>query len=358
MSLTAQKDFELDDEDDESPFVEFEISATPADPTLEVLVNRLIQGDIVIPEYQRRFVWTIKQASRLIESFLMNLPVPQVFLYVNEDEQLEVIDGQQRLMSIRYFFEGYFGEAAKEHRKIFRLSELSKKSPYINRTFEELSSRDQRRLKNATLRAIHIKQTKPAANSDSVFHIFERLNSGGTRLSPQELRNVVYRGQIVSELRELNRIEDWRNILGAAHEDRKQRDIELILRLFSLFQNWQNYEKPMLSYLNNTMDANRNFDSERALQFQVIFPKVAKLICTTIDKPFRPLRVINAAMLEAFFISLMEMPMVSADRLRRAYSTLSQDDGFISSLRGATTDETALRKRITTVRVALADAAL
>src|SRR5271169_2956369 len=119
---------EVEDEADEAPFVEFDISVSPSDPTLELLASQVLRGDIIIPFYQRLFVWKIEQASKLIESFLMGLPVPQVFLYVNDEGQLEVIDGQQRIKSVTYFFEGYFGEADNQNRRqVFRLKGLSER---------------------------------------------------------------------------------------------------------------------------------------------------------------------------------------------------------------------------------------
>ncbi len=167
----------------------------------------------------------------------MGLPVPQVFLYVNDQDVLEIIDGQQRLMSVNYFFEGLFGEEDnKGRRQVFKLKGLSERSEHNNKTFSELPVRDQRKLRNSTLRAINIKQITPNADSDSVFHIFDRLNTGGTRLKAQETRNAVYRGVIVDKLKELNENEKWQNILGLEKPDGGQKDVELVLRLFSLFE--------------------------------------------------------------------------------------------------------------------------
>lgn len=199
-----------EEENDEVPFVEFDISVSPADPTLELLVNQLEREDIIVPFYQRRYVWKIEQASRLIESFLMGLPVPQIFLYINDEDQLEVIDGQQRILSVKYFMDGYFGEEdSKGRRQIFKLKGLSERSSYNGKTFSELPPKDQRKLRNSTLRAIQIKQLLPSKRNDSVFHIFERLNTGGTQLKAQEIRNAVYRGEIVKAIRSLNQNIDW-----------------------------------------------------------------------------------------------------------------------------------------------------
>jgi len=125
-----------EDEDYESAPPEYEISTYPADFTLEVLHLKWKAGDILIPDFQRSFVWKQVQASKLIESFLVGLPVPAVFLYSERKSQnFFVIDGQQRLKSIFYFFDGFFGEEQQGQRKVFRLIGLSEESRFYNKTF-------------------------------------------------------------------------------------------------------------------------------------------------------------------------------------------------------------------------------
>lgn len=346
-----------EEEIDEAPFVEFDISVSPADPTLELLANKVQQNDIIIPFYQRKYVWKIEQASRLIESFLMGLPVPQVFLYVNDEDQLEIIDGQQRIMSVKYFFEGYFGEPdAHGRRKIFKLKGLSERSEYNGKTFAELTTRDQRRLRNTSLRAIHIKQLKPSLRNDSVFHIFERLNTGGTQLKPQEIRNAVYRGQIVDDLRILNDNPKWRSILGIQYADKNQKDVEIILRLFSLFEVWSNYEKPMLRYLNKQMSSHRDFSSDRASRFKKRFPEVVNLVADNLTRPFRPRNVINAAMLEGVMTALLEDKSITSSQLKTRYAKLAADQSFDKYLRGSTTDTLIVKERIKHAKKVLSDA--
>ncbi len=335
------------DEHDEAPYVEFEISVSPSDPTLENLAQKVTNGDIFVPFYQRRYVWKIEQASKLIESFLMGLPVPQVFFYVNDENQLEIIDGQQRILSIKYFFDGYFGEEDNKGRQhTFKLKGLSERSEYNGKTFVELSDRDKRRLKNSTLRAINIRQLTPNDGYESVFHIFERLNTGGTALKPQEIRNAVYRGDIVKEFQELNDDPDWQSILGLKSPDKNQKDVELILRLFGLFEDWEEYEKPMLGYLNRTMAANRDFSSEKAGRFRDRFPDVTALINDNLERPFRPKRVVNSAMLEAVMVVLLENPEIDGDQLVKNYPKLISDRLFLDFASGATTDTSILKGRI------------
>lgn len=351
------EEFDTEKETDDVPFVEFDISVSPSDPSLELLANQVIRGDIIVPFYQRKYVWKIEQASRLIESFLMGLPVPQVFLYVNNEDQLEVIDGQQRIMSVKYFFEGFFGEPDNQNRRhIFKLKGLSERSEYNGKTFVELSQRDQRKLRNSTLRAINIKQLKPSTRSDSVFHIFERLNTGGTQLKPQEIRNAVYRGRIVDSLKELNLTPGWHKILGIKKADKNQKDVELVLRLFALFEVWPEYEKPMLRYLNTQMDSNRNFSSDRARRFIERFPKAVETVNKALESPFRPKGVINAAVLEAVMVTLLENPNLTADQLRDRYPMLVNDVFLSDFVSRATTDTQVLRARLEASKAILTDA--
>jgi hypothetical protein len=165
----------------------------------------------------------------------------------------------------------------------------------------------------------------------------------------------VYRGRIVDELKRLNDNSQWRGILGIKGGDKNQKDVEIILRLFSLFEVWQNYEKPMLRYLNNQMNLNRPFDTPRATKFVERFPRVVDLVSRNLVKPFRPRSVINAAMLEGVMIALLENPFITDERLKRNYAVLAVDPIFEKFLRGATTDTATVRDRIKRAKEVLAD---
>lgn len=348
-SVETEIDSQLTEEDskDEVADVQFDLVVTPSDPPLEVLARQLQDGDLIVPFYQRKYVWKIEQASRLIESFLIGLPVPQVFFYVNDEGELEIIDGQQRIMSISYFLEGYFGEPDNNgKRKVFRLKGLSDTKNYNGKSFFDLDKKDQRKLKNATLRAINIRQLAPDNNNECVFHIFQRLNTGGTLLKPQEIRNAVYRGKIVQELQELNKNEDWMSILGFKQAHKSQRDIELLLRLLGLFETWGTYERPMISFLNKTMNENKGFDNDKTNLFKSRFAYVSKVINENIEKPFRPKGVINTAMLDAVFVALLEQDNIDISQLNSKYQELIQDQDFISNTFGPTADSIVLKRRI------------
>lgn len=349
MSQVLGDDLDIEDVEEDEAYIEYDIATYPSDYTIEGLAQMRDRNDIIIPDFQRKYVWTIQQASALVESFLLGLPVPPLFLYIREDNKCEVIDGQQRLLSMMYFLEGYFGPAdTKGRRQIFRLTGLSERSPFRWKTFSQLDDRYQRKLRSSVLRAINIRQLSPDRSNTSVFHIFERLNTGGTSLKPQEIRNAVFRGNIVCELRRLNDNSIWRSILGLRSEDKYQRDVELVLRLFSLYRKWDHYEKPMKEYLNKSMKMYKDFNTEDAVAFSAAFPTALnKIVAALGTRPFRPKKVINAAVLEAVLVTVLENPDVEVDTLKRQYEVLMADANFLEVIRGATTDTKVVKERLT-----------
>ena len=212
----------------------YEILTYPADFTLEVLVDKWKKKEIQIPPLQRRFVWTQVQSSKLIESFLMRLPVPPVFFYQDRgDNKLLVVDGQQRLRSIVYFFSGLFGEAGSGKKaSSFNLLGLDEESPYFQATYQQLKETNMgafNKLHNSVLRSFVMKQLDPADDT-SIFQVFERLNTGGVVLQGQEIRNCIYWGDFNDMLASLNKHKTWRELFGTKSEDKRMRDMELMLR--------------------------------------------------------------------------------------------------------------------------------
>lgn len=333
--------------DDEEPTVAYDIAAYPSDLTLSVIVEMWKNGDIVIPDFQRNFVWSIKQASLLIESFLLQLPVPQVFFYIDEEGKSVVIDGQQRIMSIFFFVEGYFGlESLQGKRQVFRLKGLNEKSPFLNKRYSDLSEAEQRRLKGGVLRAINIRQLNPKGSPTSMYHIFERLNTGGTPLKPQEIRNCVYRGQLVNVLGELNEDPHWRSILGKNTKDKHQKDVELVLRMFAMGYFRDEYEKPMKEFLSVVMERERHGQSKTVERFAARFRVVAELIHKQLGaKPFHVRGPLNSAALEAVFCSLLATKAAVAENLGKRYDKLKEDENFLKATLYSTSDVAVVKER-------------
>ncbi len=341
-------DLDVDEETaDTEAFVEYDIASYPADLTVSVIEDMWKRKDIVIPDFQRNFVWDIKQSSLLIESFLLGLPIPQVFFYADEENRNLVIDGQQRILSTVFFLEGYFGqETTQGARTVFRLAGLDQKSPFHNKRYEDLDELHQRKLRSATLRAVIIKQLKPTKDNTSIYHIFERLNTGGTPLKPQEIRNCVFRGQLIDLLRDLNNLPSWRKILGKKNIDKHQKDIELVLRVLALFQNLDNYEKPMKEFLNRCMKSERNANSERVVAFKDRFGKACDFLVKTLgSKPFHVRGPLNSSVLDSTLCVVMEnfenIPHDFAER----WAALLKDDDYRNATFYGTSDQAVVVSR-------------
>ena len=345
-------EFEVDESNEDEVPVEYDIATYPSDFTLQGIVDMWNDKDITIPEFQRDFVWTIKQSSLLIESFLKGLPVPPVFFYIDNENKNLVIDGQQRIMSIVFYFDGYFGiENLQGKRHVFRLEGLEEGNPYHKKEFTELDDSDQRKLKTTVLRAINIRQLAPKGESTSIYHIFERLNTGGTPLKPQEIRNVVFRGDIVKFLRDLNSNYNWRKILGKKTYDKHQRDVELVLRIFALSKNVFNYEKPMKVFLNKNMDENRSATSQKFKTFCEIFPKTANLIVNKLgEKPFHLRGPLSTSALDSVFCTLLINFDKIPENLSSRYRNLIKNKRFEEVTTAATTDAKIVKDRFKLVK--------
>ncbi len=328
--------------------VEYDISSYPSDYTLDNLYSQWEKGKIVIPDFQREFVWDIKQSSLLIDSFMKGLPVPPVFLYVDENNKHLVIDGQQRLLSVFFFFDGSFGRSEHGKTKEFRLTGLPDSLRYANKTFSSMAESDRARLENCVLRAINIRQLSPRDDKNtSMYHIFERLNTGGSFLRPQEIRNCVYDGRFVSILKELNSNKEWRKILGTPALNKHQKDVELILRLFSLLENgYQSYEKPIKEYMNRAIGRNRDGDTEIVLEFVERFPKTCGFIVSQLgEKPFHVRRLLNTAYLDSIFYAVYTNLEDIPSGFSQKFAELKCDATFNDNFTKIATQDTAVLKR-------------
>ena len=135
--------------------------------------------------------------------------------------------------------------------------------------------------------------------------------------------------------------------MGEKSNDKFQSDVELILRLYSLFRKWEGYEKPMKEYLNKQMQKHCRFDTADAEEFTRRFPEAIKVVVDALgDKPFRPKRVINAAVLESVMVTVLENPDITAELLAVRYPVLMADAGFQAVIRGATTDTKMVKDRL------------
>lgn len=330
-------------EDQEIEVIVYKIANYPADFTLQGLYDKWVSDEIVIPSFQRRFVWTLSQSSKLIESFLLGLPVPSIFLYKEKESQkLLVIDGQQRLKTVF----GYFKNLFPDTKKTFYLKNINKK--WGGKSFSDLDEADKRRLKDSVLRAVIVEQLDPKDNT-SIFHIFKRLNTGGTVLKPQEIRNCIFQGKFNDLLIKLNKEEEWRKIIGLSKFDRRMRDTELILRFLALHYEYKKYKKPMKDFLSKFMDKYRN-DSDKVKEFGELFEKTISIIHQELGPNiFRIKRGLSTTILDsvmvAFSLNLGEIPRDIESRYKQLLNN-NPDNLFIKYIYESTTDEKVVKQRI------------
>lgn len=210
----------------------FNIASWGADLSFRELLQMYADGDMVKPEFQRNYVWSKTVASRFIESILLGLPVPSIFLAKAKDDRLLIIDGYQRVMTMYdYILRKKYGSEGS----IFRLTNSrTVNERWRNKSFDELDAADQRRLRQSTIHAIIFEQRMPKDDDTSMFQIFSRINSSGMTLNAQEIRNCVCQGPFNSLLTELNKNATWRKLCSAKSPSPRMLDIELILRFFAI----------------------------------------------------------------------------------------------------------------------------
>jgi hypothetical protein len=332
------------DELDESLQVKYSISSYGADYPVDSLVKRINTGDIYVPDFQRGYVWPLPKASRFIESLLLGLPVPGIFLSAEGDtRRLLVIDGQQRLWTLQYFYKGI----VRERNQAFFLTGL--KSPFDGITYERLSAEDRRRLDDSIIHATIVRQDQPSDDDSSIYQIFERLNTGGVLLAPQEIRACIYHGAFNDLLHELNQVPAWREIFGPT--SRRMRDQELILRFFALVEWRHQYERPMKDFLNRFMGSHRTLDDDAAEAFTKKFNQTIATLYDALGKgAFRPVRALNAAVYDAVMVGiatrLARGGIKESGKASDRYAALIKDQQFDQWTRSRTTDETILQGRL------------
>lgn len=334
-------DADVDSEESNDNDVIYEINTYGADFTVDGLVSRFERGDIYQPDFQRKFIWTLKQASRLIESMLLGLPIPSVFLYKEADTGKHlIIDGLQRLTTLSAFYMGTFpGNNEK-----FRLAHV--RDDFKGCMYSTLDARHRRRFEDTILHATIVQQFSPSDDGkSSVYHIFDRLNTNGTPLTPQEMRTSIYHGRFQKLLQKLNENRSWRKIFG--DDDKRAKDQEFILRFLALANNRQEYAKPMKIFLNNFMDTHQSLDDSKCQEFSRQFIETIERIYDAIGKQaFRPNKRISGAVYDAVMVAILENKNLEKDEIKKRHSILINDDIFLEVCRRRTTDDSNVRERI------------
>lgn len=364
-------------EEDDVPFSEYDVSVSPNDFNIKTIFDFIDSGIVKIPTFQRNFVWDIKRSSKLIESLLIGVPIPQIFLYEEKKNSFLVIDGQQRLMSIYYFKKKRFPRDDKrvEIRQIFaehgripevvlnnneyfidfnlRLPEAlpNKENNYNKRNYFTLEEEDRISFDLKTIRNIIIKQNSPDDGDSVVFEIFNRLNSGGVNLKPQEIRTSLYHSVFYDLLYKLNLNTNWRqSILQNNSPDLNMKDIEIMLRGFAMLEKGENYKPSMTKFLNSYSNEAKKFDDGKVKLLETKFVNFVDYIASlnTKDLFITSNNRFNISVFESIFMSLcvslldLNIKTTTVDKIK----ILKSDAEFINASTANTASVENVRTRL------------
>lgn len=342
---------------DESPT---SVTYTTQDYPIDGLVKRLSNGSMLVPQFgevdkrvstagfQRGFVWTKAQMDKFIESLLLGYPIPGIFLVrQTQDNRLLVLDGQQRLETLRRFYEGLHED------KVFLLSNVGE--AYKGSTYKSLDEELQRKLDDSYMQATIVTADGTDEVDDAIYQIFERLNSGGTQLTPHEIRVALYAGTLVASVEALNDDQNWRSLYG--RKSKRIRDHELVMRILAMYENSSDYARPLKGFLNSYVKANRSkaVDNEDSGSN---FKEASRLLEDAVGvEAFRSLggSQVNSAQTEAVMVSVMEAirDEVEISDLASRVATLRSDDRFAAATTRATADTDQVSQRLARARTIL-----
>jgi len=308
------KEIVFNDSEDFDDEKDFSYDLTPYNFNMDVegLLRRFGDNDILIPSFQRNYVWSIEGASMFIDSVLRGLPTPSFFFYEESNKKYLVIDGQQRLLTLYYFIRGIYPKT-KQHQNIkvypnvfdidfsalpkndsdrlegipFKLLGKNISSLWKGKTFRELSSEQQKRIRNTYIYIIDLKQTSPSNDNSSMYLVYERINTGSTRLNPQQIRICVSHGKYAQFLCDKAIDPRWEKVFGI--DDTSSGISELILRFISLFYSEGIFKGSMKTYLDNELRDNNNFQLHTEDEVSNLFERSFKILTSVFnEKSFKP----------------------------------------------------------------------
>jgi Protein of unknown function DUF262 len=372
-------------DNDDFQIKEYDITASPNDFNISTMFSFIESGAVIIPGFQRNFVWDIKRASKLIESIIIGLPIPQIFLYEESRNKFLVIDGQQRLMSIYYFVKQRFPRKEKriELRRIFDESGkipddlldddgfftpfnllLTERLPNNPNRLSKLNYGTLGEIKTTfdlrTVRNIIIKQNAPDAESDgssSIYEIFNRLNTGGINLNPQEIRTSLFHSPFYDLLYRINLDDRWRRLLGLPEPDLHMKDIEILLRAFAMVAAGKEYKPSMTRFLNLISKRAKALPKEKIEYLEELFSAFFDACAALPPKAFFSThnKKVNISLIEAVFAAKcasafdegsLNVPEVNPEKLQQ----LKDDPEFVGASQSQTASSMNVSKRLARAR--------
>jgi len=341
---------ERGEDDEERPALDVpprdrKLLTQPFDFIVGSLKRQIEDKDLILrDDFQRRQVWDNKKASALIESLLLNVPIPVCYFAELDDGVYSVIDGQQRLTSVYRFLDNQFA-----------LTKLSVRSELNGKSFYEMDKSDQRLINTRAIRCISILKE---SNPDIRFDIFQRLNSAAVALNPQELRNSIYRGSLNSLVRELCKHERFQKIRRVDELDPRMGDAEMILRFFAFHYAASGYRSLYSRFLDEYLKAGQNADTHKIADHRLLFidtvDKVDAVFGTDAFRKMNADGVTNQVNRAIFDIIMLTFARIAKERLIEhrndiisgLRSLCIEDNAFQEAIGGATRDKNRVNARL------------
>jgi len=342
-----------DEPDPEAVLSKRKIFTDKSDPKVGSLYQDEQAGDLVLaPIFQRRKVWDDKRSSRLVESAILEVPLPVFYLAESPDGTQEVIDGQQRLTALFRFMSNEYA-----------LSSL-KALPGLNgKYFRDLDTPTQKAIKNCTVRVVLFKKE---SDPNLRFDIFERLNTGAVPLNDQELRNCIYRGPYNDLLLELSRDPDYMWLMGFSGPEKRFKDVAYVLRFAAFFHaGYLKYSPSMARFLNEDMDKHQHLRVKDGKELQTAFKTSVTLVRSLLGKNafkryyrgneqsrngrWEP-KKFNASLYDILMVGFADKDknrvMANLDAIREVLIVLmTSDEDFVDSIELSTSSRQAVRAR-------------
>jgi hypothetical protein len=318
------------------------------------LVRRLSEDGILIPTFghgderitsagfQRSFVWNRPQMDRFVESLLLGYPIPGIFLVRQGDRRYLVLDGQQRLRTLERFVNGVFDG------KEFALQNVADR--FKGLTYKTLPEEMQRLFDDTFIPATIVTTDGTTESLEAIYQIFERLNSGGTQLTPHEIRVALFAGPFIDFLEKLNKTEAWRALYGKRSP--RLRDQELVLRIIALYVWGPTYKRPLKTFLNKFVAGNRDLGAISVEPLHQRFDEASKLLRNSAGREALRWRSaqINVALTEALFVGLMKRldygSVPTPESVAAAVEAIRADPKTEPAIGRATADEESVRTRL------------
>ncbi len=314
----------------------------------DILIGIQKRDVVLDPDYQRNYVWTNEKASRLIESILLNIPIPVIYASEDEDLKWNIVDGLQRLYSLKRFKDGEF--------KLKGLETLENLNGF---KFDQLEYSIQQKLLRGELRIV-VLQNESDANIQ--YDIFMRLNSGAVKLNEQELRNCLYRGRLNNTIKQIvTNNAEIKQIFSSGKIDRMAVN-ELILRYAALSEAYdktnlvmKNYDGRFKNLLNNFMKQHQNPSDDFLVNFENKFNNQIKKAFEVFGKSAFKLdnsTRINAPLYDCIMISFEEYQIeeltLKKEKIITMTANIIQNAEFEKKIAKATNNTESVNYRIKT----------